>query len=181
MSQLNNIVAHKNASRKIQRGIIIRSITRRTANSPSYLSDPNDSRNNRGSRYQETFFPLLPFPPSPSSSKRKSKASLRPTRVTKYFLSGHAQRPLSPGIAYSAATYMHLQFFPLAIGHGRGGWKNPGAWRDWTIRTAKRARARAVIRSANDICRNVPRGANFIPRATWPVIADITFPAYFSL
>lgn len=41
-----------------QRGIIIHSITGRTAMS-SYLSSPNDSRNNCDSRYHETFFLLF--------------------------------------------------------------------------------------------------------------------------
>lgn len=81
----------KNTAR---RGIIIRSITRRTA-MPLYLSGPNDSRNNRGSRYQETFFFVsLRFfsPPRRHVNPRRA----RDRRALRHiFLSGHAQRPLS--------------------------------------------------------------------------------------
>lgn len=60
-----------------------------------YLSGPNDSRNNRDSRYQETCFLLLPrffFPPRRHINPRRAhdRHALR-----HIFLSGHAQRPLS--------------------------------------------------------------------------------------
>lgn len=124
-------------------------------------------RNNRGSRYQEVFFFFFSL-----SENVKPEADLWPMSVTTYFLSGHAQhRTVIAGIAHSAATYMHLQFFfPFTIGHGRGSWKSPGAWRDSTIRIGNENAWLCIVRTTF-----VARGANFIPRATSPVIADITF------
>jgi len=136
----------------------------------SYLSSPNDSRNNRDSRYQETFSSFLFFS---FLSTRKSKASTRPTHthVTTYFFIGARTAAVIVSIAYSAATYMHSQFFPLAIGHGRG-WLEKSRCVVWLDDTHWK-RARTVTRSANDICRNIPCGANFIPRTTWPVLSRI--------
>lgn len=150
----------KNTAR---RGIIIRSITRRTAMS-LYLSGPNDSRNNRGSRYQETFFLVLSVFFFPSSSTRKSEASSRPTRVTTYFFIGARTAAVIAGIAYSVATYMHSQFFPLAIGHGRGGWKNPGAWRDWTIRTGNERARLGYTQRERHLSQRSPRGKFYSTR-----------------
>lgn len=146
-----------------------------------YLSGSNDSRNNRGSRYQETFFLVLSVFFSPSSSTRKSEASSRPTRVTTYFFYRGTHSGRYRGYCLLSRDLYAFAIFP-SRDWTRQGWLEKSRCVAWLDDTHWKTSARgSVIRSANDICRNVPRGANFIPLATWPVIADITFPAYFSL
>lgn len=167
---LNWIISRRIKMRRkntAQRGIIIRSITGRTAMS-SYLSSPNDSRNNCDLRYHETFSLLFPLCRHVNPRRARNRRALRHI----FYRSTHSGR-------YRAYCLLNRDLYAFAIFPSRD-WTRQGVagkiqvlgLRDWTIRTGTRA---------NDICRNVPRGANFIPRATWSVIADITFPAYFSL
>lgn len=66
-----------------------------------------------------------------SSSRRKFNARLRTHTYTHtlrqiFFIGTRTKRrTVIADIAYSTATYMHSQFFPFAIGRGRGGWKKP--------------------------------------------------------
>lgn len=92
----------------------------------------------------------------PSSFDVNPKVIPRDARCVIFFIAdAHARRPLRyrANIAYSTATYMHSQFLRLAIGRGQGWLEKSRCVARLVVNDTHWKRERAVVRSANDICR----------------------------
>jgi len=144
----------------------------------SYLSSPNDSRNNRNSRYQETFSSFLFFS---FLSTRKSKASTRPThtRYDIFFYRGTHSGCYREYCLLSRDLYA-FTIFP-SCDWARQGLAGKIQVRGVIGRYALETSAYGYTQCERHLSQHSLRGKFYSAHDVARFIADITFPAYFSL